>query len=157
MANGAAENPDLKRILARIAERVDIFNDLSPDELARLFANAERLSFTPGSTLMREGENGLHMYVIIEGNVLVTKQTQGGKGDIAIARLGAAESFGEMALIESRPRSATVVAASPCTVFQLSAYNVELTPEIGLKLYRNIARQLAARLRGADQVLAWQV
>lgn len=146
---------DMQRLLFKLAERVKAFRHLTPTEIAEVLAHAEKCSFEPGTTIVREGNVGTHMYIIIQGEAAVTKQ--GRTAPVELARLAPADSFGEMALTDNEARSATVTALSACVLVRLGAPAFEGQPEIGMKVYRNIARLLAARLREADQQLAWRL
>ena len=66
-----------------------------------------REHFEPGETVCREGDRGDWLYVLVDGEVEVTKRVAG-QGDVALRRLGRGECFGEIALVSEQPRSATV-------------------------------------------------
>ena len=96
----------MERIL--FFKRVDLFKNLSPGDIKQVAALAQEESFSDGGTLMREGEIGDVMFVIVSGEVQVL-MSQGQK-DVEIARRKAGEFVGEMALISKEPRSATITA-----------------------------------------------
>ena len=70
-------------------------------------------SFGSGEVIFEEGSVGKHMYVVISGSVRIVKKT--GDGDAVLATLGKGELFGEMALVDSLPRSASAIAAGDGT------------------------------------------
>lgn len=146
---------DMQRLLFKLAEHVKAFKGLTGAEIAELLTKAEKCTFEAGSIIVKEGNTGIHMYVIIDGEARVTKS--GRDGEIELARLEAANSFGEMALADQETRSATVTAYSPCILVRLSDQSINAHPEIGLKVYRNISRLLSERLRQADEMLAWRL
>lgn len=146
---------DLQRLLFKLAEKVKAFQGLSPAEIGEILACAEKCTFEPGMAIVKEGNVGNYMYVIIDGAAAVTKV--GRKGEVELARLGAADSFGEMALADNESRSASVTALAPCILVRLNDSVVNSRPEIAAKIYRNIARVLSARLRSADETLVWQL
>ena len=146
---------DLQRLLFKLAERVKAFQGLKPGEIADLLATAEKCTFTPGMAIVNEGSVGSHMYLIIDGEAKVTKQ--GRDGEVELARLGPADSFGEMSLADREARSATVTALTSCILVRLSERAIDTHPEIGLKVFRNISRLLSERLRNADEMLAWRL
>lgn len=146
---------DLQRLLFRLAEHVKAFKGLTPAEISELLANAEKCSFPPGAAIVREGSAGKHMYIILNGDARVTKA--GRDGEVELARLGSTDTFGEMALADNEARSASVIADSDCVLVRLSDQVMLARPEIGVKVYRNIARVLSARLRTADEMLAWRL
>jgi CRP/FNR family transcriptional regulator len=70
-------------------------------------------SFRRGEVIFEEGSAGRHLYVINAGGVDILRRAPG--GDVLIGSLGAGEIFGEMALVDDLPRSATAVAAEDGT------------------------------------------
>jgi len=70
-------------------------------------------SFRNGEAIFEEGSVGKHMYVVVTGQVDIRKKT--GNGNAVVATLGKGEPFGEMALVDSLPRSASAVAAGDDT------------------------------------------
>jgi CRP-like cAMP-binding protein len=81
----------------------------------------------------------------------------GRDGPVELARLVPADSFGEMALADNEARSASVVADADCVLVRINDQIINSRPEIGLKVYRNITKVLSARLRAADELLAWRL
>ena len=146
---------DLQRLLFKLAEHVKAFQGLTPAEISELLARAEKCSFDTDAVIVKEGSSGNHMYIILEGEAIVSKK--GRDGEIELARLFSTDSFGEMALADNDIRSATVTAMSPCVLVRLSDHVMNSKPEIGMKVYRNIARVMSARLRSADEALAWRL
>jgi len=146
---------DMQRLLFKLAERVKAFQGLAPAEIGDVLASAEKCTFEPGMAIVKEGNVGNYMYVIIEGEASVAKS--GRKGMVELARLGTTDSFGEMALADNESRSATVTALTPCVLVRMNDNIINSRPEIGVKIYRNIARVLSSRLRSADETLAWRL
>ena len=83
-----------------------LFAQLPEADLRRLAEMAEPLSLAPGELLLREGDPGDAMYVVVSGELDVTKRSGG--NEIQLARVGAGTIQGEMSAIEGRPRSASV-------------------------------------------------
>ena len=146
---------DLQRLLFRLAEHVKAFKGLTPAEISEILGSAEKCSYAPGSYIVKEGSIGTHMYIILNGEAKVLKS--GRDGEVELARLAAADSFGEMALADNEARSASVVADTDCILVRLGDQNINVTPEIGAKVYRNIVRVVSSRLRAADELLAWRL
>ncbi len=146
---------DLQRLLFKLAEHVKAFHGLTPAEISDLLGSSEKCSFAPGAHIVKEGNIGSHMYVILSGEARVLKS--GRDGEVELARLAPADSFGEMALADKEARSASVVADTDCVLVRLSDQIINSRPEIGLKVYCNIAKVLSARLRAADELLAWRL
>lgn len=146
---------DTQRLLYKLAERVRAFHGLAPGEVEEVLSRSEKCSFEPDMLIVKEGSGGSFMYIIIEGEARVAKK--GRNQDVELARLGPTDSFGEMALLDNETRSASVLALTPCILVRLDEKAINAKPEIGLKVYRNIARVLAARLRTADEALVWRL
>ena len=106
---GAVELADQLTLL----RRTRLLESLSDDKLKQLIGSCRPVSLVPGEALCHEGEIGRAMYVVLSGNLVVSK---GGK-QIAVGRPG--DCFGEMALIESRERSATLRALDDTLVLEI--------------------------------------
>jgi CRP-like cAMP-binding protein len=146
---------DMQRLLFRLAEHVKAFKGLTPAEISELLSSAEKCSFPMGAAIVKEGGVGTHMYIILNGNARVTKT--GRDGEVELAKLGSTDTFGEMSLADNEARSASVYADTDCVLVRLNDQVINAKPEIGLKVYRNIAKVLAERLRTADEMLAWRL
>lgn len=146
---------DLQRLLFRLAEHVKAFQGLTPAEISDLLGTSEKCTFVPGAYIVKEGNVGTHMYIILAGEARVLKS--GRDGEVELARLGPADSFGEMALADNEARSASVIADSDCVLVRINDHAIHAKPEVGLKVYRNITKVLSARLRAADELLAWRL
>jgi CRP-like cAMP-binding protein len=95
--------------------RTPLFKDLSRAELVELAKVTEDLEFDEGKVLAREGEIGHEFFVIVDGEVGVTKDGR------EIRRLSSGDFFGEIALIWDSPRrTATVTATTPIRFFVLT-------------------------------------
>lgn len=131
--------------------RLKLFDGLTEFELARLLEEADLIEAVGGEFLIREGEEGHHLFVLLSGLAGITKRRFGIPK--VIQRLEAGECFGEMSLIESRARSASVHAVRPCKLLRLDGRHVISIPEVSAKIYRNIAILLSQKLRNANEML----
>ena len=97
-------------------------------------------SFSSGDFIFRDGDAGDCMFVVVEGTVEI--HSNGGVVD----RLGAGDIFGEMALIDSRPRSAAALAATDCKLAAIGEKRflrlVEQTPKFALQIMRVMTERL---------------
>jgi putative peptide zinc metalloprotease protein len=108
------------RLEAALAFREEVaamalFHDLSPSELDVLLARLVPVSVAQGETVIRQGEAGQRFYAIRSGAVDVERDGQ------VLARLGAGEAFGEIALLLEVPRTASVIAAEATELLALEA------------------------------------
>src|SRR5512132_3682575 len=135
-----ARDPKIKRL-----SEVQLFSACSKRDLSRIAVLAEEIEVPAGRVLMRQGELGLEAFVIADGRAKVTIR---GKRS---AKLGPGECFGEMALLHSAPRSATVTAESDMRLFVVGSRQfstlIEDVPVIG----RRVLAALAERLREAER------
>lgn len=143
------------RLLHKLAEHIKVFRNLTPAEISGLLAKAEKCSYQPGTTIIKEGSVGAYMYVIFDGTAIVSKK--GNEGEVELARLNAADSFGEMALADREARCATVTAMTSCVLVRLGEQILVRNPDVAMKVYRNITVLLSERLRRSDEKLVWQL
>ncbi len=95
-----------------LLERVDLFKGMPPEDLTRIASIVTDVSIDRGEVLFEEGEPGDAFYVVLEGAVEIVASSPGGTEDqLAVRRAG--EGFGERALIDDAPRSATARAVDP--------------------------------------------
>jgi CRP/FNR family transcriptional regulator len=122
--------------------RVPLFSGLERRDLERLAKSFRERRFPEGGVITEEGQPGVGFFVIVEGsaNVSVSGEQKG--------TLGAGDSFGEMALLDEGPRSATVVAATDLRCVALSAWEfrpfIEEHPNVAWVLLQTLARRLRA-------------
>jgi CRP-like cAMP-binding protein len=104
--------------VARLAP-VPLFSALGREAFLEVLAGMERRTFQAGEVVVREGEPGTSMFVIVEGGADVVRQEEGGVLT-TVARMGEGEFFGEMALLAEGPRLAGVVAVGQTVLLELS-------------------------------------
>ena len=122
--------------------RAPLFQGLARQELSQLAKLADDLEVSAGTVLCREGETGREFFVLLEGEVDVTR------GGEHVATRGPGDFIGEIAILEDVPRTATVTAKTPVRFFVLTAQAfrsvVDSVPEVERKVLRALARRLAA-------------
>lgn len=132
-------------------ESIDLFSSLPSRAREVLAGQMWERSFPKGCTVVREGRAGSgYMYVIREGQVSVSKLSKDGRETI-LDFLGAGDFFGEMALLDGEPRSASVRTLCATRMFVLSEADLlnalRGSPELALALIRELSR----RLREVDE------
>lgn len=140
---------------AELLGRVELFSDLSPQELERLAEVAVPRSYEEGEIVFRAGDGGDTCYVLRSGSVKITRRHTDGRA-ITLAELRPGQIFGELAMFSGEERSATVETLEPTTAVALLSGDVRRTlaghPEIAVKMLAG----LADRLRAANERLARQ-
>jgi len=123
-------------------KRAPLFESLSKKELAELARVTDDLKVEPGTVLCREGKVGREFFVIVDGTAEVTK---GGKH---LASRSGGEFVGEIALLTTSKRTATVTATTPLRCFILTQGDfrrvLEENPSVQLKVMKALAERLAA-------------
>jgi CRP/FNR family cyclic AMP-dependent transcriptional regulator len=125
--------------------RAPLFQNLSRSELVQLAKLTEDLEVEEGKVLAREGDLGSEFFVIVDGEVAVTKDGRD------LRRLGAGDFFGEIALIWDSPRrTATVTAATPLRFFVLTRQAFRSLIDHHPDIERNVLEALEERVQTTD-------
>jgi CRP-like cAMP-binding protein len=119
--------------------KVGLFSSLSDHEVKRLADSLKESTFSAGTVILTEGKGGLAFFVIGDGTVEYSVNGEPlGSGE-------AGDYFGEVALIDDRPRAATVTAADDVTVYGMTFWEfralVEENPDIAAELRRVMAER----------------
>jgi SulP family sulfate permease len=130
---------------------IDFLAGIDDPNLERLGCFLTRREFGQGDIICREGEDGDRMWLLAKGSVSVRILLSNGRGYRRITSLARGTTLGEMALVESARRSATVVADEPVTCYELQRDGFDKIlvehPQLATKLLSNLSRELARRLR----------
>lgn len=141
---------------------VALFDGLTDAQIRQVAAVMHKEGMPAGQPIIQEGETGDRMYIIQEGTVEVSRtltmkvaKRDFGQKEKTFIRLSSGFFFGEMALIENDVRSATVTTITDCKLFVVlrDDFNplCENFPEIGYRIFKNIAKTIAGRLRRTNQ------
>ena len=135
-----------------------LLNRLSDEELSLLAAVMQERSFPAGTEILREGEEGDEMFLLLEGSVDILKTTPFGDKYVTASLQDSYHcSFGEMALIDKGKRSATVQAKTDCRTLSLKYEAFQSfcreNPTIGLELLMSISATLVRDLRMENENL----
>jgi len=129
---------------------VPLFSGLSQRHLNAIAKVTDEVVVVAGKVLTRQGETGLELILIVDGTARVEAS---GK---EIARRGSGGVIGEMALLDGRPRSATVIAATSMTLLVIERKAFDRLLETVPGLARKLLIELSSRLREADEALSSQ-
>ena len=136
---------------AEFLKNISMFEDLDKASLDAIANAAVEQRYEPGQEIVRQGDVGVGAFFIRSGKVDVIQEKNG--KDTKIATLGPGEVFGEMALLDEFPRSATVRAVEPTVTLGLQRWHfrgiLESHPQIALAMLPVLTR----RLRSAEGML----
>jgi CRP-like cAMP-binding protein len=127
-----------------ILRTVPLFADLEDRSLQAVAILAREVTFKAGEVIMLEGEIGDGFYVILDGTVRIDR------GDRAIRSMTAGGFFGEIALLEQRPRTATATAVSDVTALELGHHEFERLLDTMPAVHRRVRAAVDRRERGRD-------
>ena len=137
---------------ARIAllQQMPIFGALSASTLELLLDATEEVRVPAKGYFFREGERGDELFVLESGRVAVRRHTASGD-DITVRQLGPGDCFGEMAVLDLAPRSASMQALDDCLALKLPVARLHRLYQEDLEQFAliqmNLARELSRRLR----------
>jgi len=124
-------------------------NDLSHDELDLLMTLGQIKQYAGGDTIIRQFERSSDLFIVIDGRVRISSLAEHD-----LAEGGAGFVFGEMAVLDHQPRSASATACGPVELLVIPGDILEKlshdSPVLGQKLMANLSRMIAARLRAAN-------
>lgn len=140
----------------KLLASVRLFEGFGPADLNSFVANSSNATFLPGEQVIAEGESGRQMYVILAGKVEISRRA--GPKNQKLLRLGPGETFGEMSLLlpAGVGRTASVTAAERTAALCIGRERLAGIPDLGAKVYANIARILATRLKMATDIVVLQ-
>jgi CRP/FNR family transcriptional regulator, cyclic AMP receptor protein len=139
--HGHDEGDSASSELVDLLHHVRLFENVEKKELERIANSFKERTFNAGDVIAEEGSSGIGFFVIESGTAKATH------GDLVIAELGPGASFGEVALIDEGPRSATVTAESELKCWGLSAWEFRPLAETNATVAWNLARIVASYVR----------
>jgi signal transduction histidine kinase len=127
------------------------FPGIRPNEIEELIANSQVRSYLPGEVLCREDAVEERFYMILEGDVEVTKGINNSEARL-LKTLGPGDFFGEMALIHNAARAATVIAKTALTTLELDKAGFERVLHNSTSIAMAMVSEISNRLRQNDQM-----
>jgi len=135
-----------------LIRQIPLFDALQPADRDRLATLLRRRFIVKGNILFRKGDEGTALYIILLGSIKISVSGASGE-EIALAILGRGEFFGEMALLDGRPRSADAVALEDTQIYVLDREDfLSFLIQNGAAV-RAILYALSMRLRQTDDLL----
>ena len=140
---------DQKKLVEELSE-TDFFSNFTFEEIALLMFCSEHIKCEASEMIFREGDVGRQFFAIRKGKIQIRKEKSGK----ILATLGPGEVFGEMAVLDNQPRSASALATSTAELFAFDGHRLlDDFPHLSVKLLRYLARELSRRLREADMLI----
>lgn len=130
---------------ASVLAAVPLFAGISGESMNRLAEVTGEQGFDEGQFIVRQGQVGTGLYVIVRGSVHVLR------GSDELAKLGPGDFFGELSVIDQRPRNASVQAAEPTVCLALASWDLLSLLESDPAFALNMVRGLVARVRDAGE------
>ena len=124
---------------------VPLFTGISAESMAALAEATGEQDFAPGQFIVRPGQVGTGLYVVVEGSVKVVK------GADTVAMLGPGDFFGELSVVDQEPRNASVQAAASTVVLALASWDLLSLLENDHALALNLIKGLVARIRAQGE------
>ncbi len=137
--------------LDEVLKQMPIFEKLTKRELQAIIRILHKREYAPEEIIFRENEPGMGMYIIQEGTVAIVSES----AKLQLTELKAGSFFGEIALLDAAPRSATAIAKTHCKLFgffQPDLFGlIERNPKLGVKVVLGISRLVCERLRQTNK------
>jgi len=138
-------------------KKVNLFENLSVNELEKIERISRMEAYSKGDVIFKEGTPGDQCYVITNGEVRISKFIPN-IGEEALAVLKPGDYFGEMALIDTFPRSANAIANSDAALLAINKTDLDkiliMDRELGYKLLWAFTKTLSKRLRETNEKMA---
>ena len=139
-----------------LLRNVAIFKDLDDAELAEVAELCHEEKYVSGEYIFREGEHGNRLYLIVEGDVRISRDVPG-SGEEALTVLKPGALFGEMAVFDRTERSTHAISNGGTTVLTITRPDFEMlldfNREMAYKVLWAVTRLLSARLRSTNDSL----
>jgi CRP-like cAMP-binding protein len=141
--------PQEKMANIDLMKELPVFELLSTGELVQIERVLHERHYSPGEVVFNEGEPGAGLYIVKKGEISIRKKIAGGE-DIELALIHERSFFGELALLDEIPRSASAVALSPAILYGFSKPDLEHLLErnlrLGIKIVLNLSKLVSRRL-----------
>ena len=130
----------------QLLSQTSLFAGIDADGLARIAGRMTELDVPADRVIARQGEIGTGFFVIVSGNVRVVRDGE------TLAELGPGDFFGELSVLDGKPRNAQVVTTEPTTCLALASWEFEAVVREQPSVALAILRELAGRLRDLTEM-----
>jgi hypothetical protein len=148
------EDQKLGLAIINLLRPLSMFAGLGDGELRKIARLFVQKLYRPGEQVFAKGDSGDEAFIVLRGKISIQLE----KDSTAVAQLGDGKVFGELAFLDGSPRAAFAVATQPSILLVMKrtafAEAVRREPNLGMVVMRNIAQDLAHKLRGVNEALA---
>jgi SulP family sulfate permease len=137
--------------ILKLFHALPIFVGLTDPELGAIAQLSNQKLYPAGVTIFNDGDPGIEAYVVVRGaiDIILPGQTK------PLVQLGTGQIFGELAFLDGQPRTAKAIATEPTILLAIPRDSFDglctMEPRLGMVVMHNIALDLSAKLRGANQ------
>ncbi|MDA8132881.1 MAG: cyclic nucleotide-binding domain-containing protein [Elusimicrobia bacterium] len=135
----------------RFLKGISLFEGISKRNLIHVLESLQERTYLKGETIFAQGDIGRALFIVFSGKIALARLDPVTQKTETIATVNPGEFFGEMALLEEMPRTATAIAAEETKVFMLFKIKLDsllfARPKIGVYIAAQLAKILSARLR----------
>jgi CRP-like cAMP-binding protein len=154
--NGIFKKKKKESDIFTILKQVPIFSDLTPKELAEIEKIVHRRRYKKNETIIHTGDPGLGMYIIVNGSVEIAEEDEKA-GKRTLAKISDGSFFGDTALLDEDPRSASATALVDSDILGFFRPDfldlIYRKPKLGIKVLLALARVIGERLRHTNELL----
>lgn len=140
----------------KILKEISFFFEVSEADLMEIAAITTERTYRVGETIIEENSQAETFFIIYKGKIEILKKFEDGE-EFVLGVYSDGEFFGEMAILDEGPRSATARAIEPTTVLQVSYMDFERILAAAPQIAFSIMKELSARLRQTGALLVWQL
>ena len=148
--------PQAKKSLFNLLKELPVFNDLSLHQLRQISRILHERHYSKGEIIFNEDEPGAGMYIIKQGEVVITKRSESDE-PIELAVFKERNFFGELALLDEMPRSAAAATRTETILLGFSKPDlenlIERNPRLGVKILGNLSKLISQRLLMANDTI----
>jgi len=140
-------------ILAKLGflKNIRLFEGIRRRQLIHVLESLQERTYLKGETIFAQGDIGRALFIVFSGKIALSRLSPATRKGEVIAEVNPGEFFGEMALLEEMPRTATAYALEESRVFMLFKIKLESLlfsrPQIGVTIAAQLAKIMSARLR----------
>jgi len=131
-------------------KKVSLFDNLNDEQLEHILRISQRKTFQAGTLLFQERDYGSTFYVVLSGSIKLFTSSNAGEEKV-LSLVNEGESFGELSLLDGRPRSASARTLEKTTVLELSSEQFMSLLQEHFDITRGILAELCRRLRATNE------